>query len=195
MTISTRDDIPRTGNARVLVTVDFAQTANLVSSVKSRMHFSLLYQTKPLQAHSHFPLSQLQMSPLACLQWALCCLPVMACEISIIIVMAPRAAMSADGRSLIGNELSPHPKGTCLLLLLFRSMQSHRMHRHVSMYEDEGDLEERELQKMVPGAEQHHYTVAQAAAANRKKWNRSEVSTKCHPRFSLHADIHPLSLP
>lgn len=40
----------------------------------------------------------------------------MACEISIIIIMAPRAAMSADGRSLIGNELSHHPKGTCLLL-------------------------------------------------------------------------------
>lgn len=36
----------------------------------------------------------------------------MACEISIIIIMAPRAAMSADGRSLIGNELSHHPKGT-----------------------------------------------------------------------------------
>lgn len=87
------------------------------------MHFSILYQTKPLRAHSHFPFSQLQMSPLACLQWALCCLPVMACEISIIIIMAPRAAMSADGRSLIGNELSHHPKGTCLLLLLFRSMQ------------------------------------------------------------------------
>lgn len=40
----------------------------------------------------------------------------MACEISIIIIMAPRAAMSADGRSLIGNELSHHPKGTCLAL-------------------------------------------------------------------------------
>ena len=40
----------------------------------------------------------------------------MACEISIIIIMAPRATMSADGRSLIGNELSHHPKGTRLLL-------------------------------------------------------------------------------
>lgn len=68
-------------------------------------------------SQSHFPLSQLQMSPLVCLQWALCCLPVMACEISIIIIMAPRAAMSADGRSLIGNELSHHPKGTSFPLL------------------------------------------------------------------------------
>lgn len=114
---------PRRGNAWVVAAVDFAPTANLFSFVRSRMHFSILYQTKPLRAHSHFPLSQLQMSPLACLQWALCCLPVMACEISIIIIMAPRAAMSANGRSLIGNELSHHPKGTCLLLLLFGSMQ------------------------------------------------------------------------
>ena len=30
--------------------------------------------------------------------------------------MAPRAAMSADGKSLLGNELSPHLKGTSLSL-------------------------------------------------------------------------------
>lgn len=103
-------------SAQVIAAVDFTQKTNLAPFVKSGMHFSILHQTKPLQTQSHFPLSQLQMSPLACLQWALCCFSVMACEISIIIIMAPRAAMSADGRSLIGNELSHHPKGTCLLL-------------------------------------------------------------------------------
>lgn len=103
-------------SAQVIAAVDSTQKTNLSPFVKSGMHFSILHQTKPLQAQSHFPLSQLQMSPLACLQWALCCFPVMACEISIIIIMAPRAAMSADGRSLIGNELSHHPKGTCLSL-------------------------------------------------------------------------------
>lgn len=103
-------------SAQVIAAVDSTQRTNLSPFVKSGMYFSILHQTKPLQAQSHFPLSQLQMSPLACLQWALCCFPVMACEISIIIIMAPRAAMSADGRSLIGNELSHHPKGTCLSL-------------------------------------------------------------------------------
>lgn len=100
----------------VITAFGFTCKTNLSSFVKSRMHFSILHQTKPMQAHSHFPLSQLQMSPLVCLQWVLCCFPVMACEISIIIIMAPRAAMSADGRSLIGNELSHHPKGTYLFL-------------------------------------------------------------------------------
>lgn len=132
-------------STRVIAAVDFTQTTNLVSFVKSRMHFSILHQTKPLRAHSHFPLSQLQMSPLACLQWALCCLPVMACEISIIIIMAPRAAMSADGRSLIGNELCHHPKGRGLLLCYSEvcSMAFTVWHLtvwHVSVFLDEADL-------------------------------------------------------
>lgn len=65
--------------------------------------------------------------------------------------MAPRAAMSADGRSLIGNELSRHPKGTCLWLCYLELYVSdcmcwhtypHTVSQHVPMYGDEEvDLE------------------------------------------------------
>lgn len=55
-------------SAQVIAAVDSTQKTNLAPFVKSGMHFSILHQTKPLQAQSHFPLSQLQMSPLACLQ-------------------------------------------------------------------------------------------------------------------------------
>lgn len=63
--------------------------------------------------------------------------------------------------------------------LFFRSMQcgSHCMHWHVSVYEDEADLEEGELEKMMPGTEQHHYIVAQAATAN----HRSETGGRRAP--------------
>lgn len=59
--------------------------------------------------------------------------------------------MSADGRSLIGNELSHHPKGTCLLLCYLELYAfdvdwhtcSCTLSRHDAMYEDEeADLEE-----------------------------------------------------
>lgn len=53
---------------------------------------------------------------------------------------------------------------------------------HVSMYEDEADLEEREFQKIVPGTEQHHYIVAQAVAAAN---HRSETEARRAPNATL----------
>lgn len=57
-------------------------------------------------------------------------------------------------------------------------------HWHVSMYEDEVDLEEGEFEKMVPGPERHHYFVAQVAATNHRR-------KTCQSRFSLHSSHVP----
>lgn len=44
VTVGTRQYLC-TGTAQVVAAVDFAQTANIVSIVKSGMHFSILYQS------------------------------------------------------------------------------------------------------------------------------------------------------
>ncbi len=131
------------------------------------------------------------MSPLVCLQWALCCLPVMACEISIIIIMAPRAAMSADGRSLIGNELSHHPKGTCLLLCYLElyaydfvswhtcSLVSACAHSRVMVLR----MEMGGFRKVpVPGTDEHREIGVWAATVDATSHNSSwsmTANTKC----------------
>ena len=139
------------------------------------------------------------MSPLVCLQWALCCLPVMACEISIIIIMAPRAAMSADGRSLIGNELSHHPTGTCLLLCYLELYVHNFASWHIcwlSECEDkEADLEEGKDRHRSPMPIPDHHHVIGADAKSHNSSRGVTANPKCHPRISLHADILSVALP
>lgn len=72
-------------------------------------------------ANTHYlPLPQLQMSPLVRVQCTLCCRPIMAAEISIMIITVPSAAISTDGRSLFRNELSTHQRAHCRLCYLAR---------------------------------------------------------------------------
>ncbi len=74
--------------------------------------------THPHARTHHLPLPQLQMSPLVHVQCTLCCRPIMAAEISIMIITVPSAAISTDGRSLFRNELSTHQRAHCRLCYL-----------------------------------------------------------------------------
>ncbi len=76
--------------------------------------------THPHASTHHLPLPQLQMSPLVRVQCTLCCRPIMAAEISIMIITVPSAAISTDGRSLFRNELSTHQRAHCRLCYLAR---------------------------------------------------------------------------
>lgn len=93
----------------------------------SKLHLYLLpgpfdpvCHTHPHANTHHLPLPQLQMSPLVRVQCTLCCRPIMAAEISIMIITVPSAAISTDGRSLFRNELSTHQRAHCRLCYLAR---------------------------------------------------------------------------
>ncbi len=81
---------------------------------------SCMSHTHPHASTHHLPLPQLQMSPLVRVQCTLCCRPIMAAEISIMIITVPSAAISTDGRSLFRNELSTHQRAHCRLCYLAR---------------------------------------------------------------------------
>lgn len=97
--------------------------ANTNVFLMSQLHLYLLYvsflpvcHTHPHANTHHLPLPQLQMSPLVRVQ----CRPIMAAEISIMIITVPSAAISTDGRSLFRNELSTHQRAHCRLCYLAR---------------------------------------------------------------------------
>lgn len=104
--------------------------------------------------------------------------------------------MSEDGRSLMGNELSHYPKGTCLLLLLFRSMQCGSFTIYTGMFLCmRRQIWRKGSWKRWRLALSNIIILLHGLLLQIAEVKQEAVSTECQSGFTLHTDIHPMSLP